>query len=136
MAARDSRTYERLNRGGVRTTLAVLATFALLLLPLRAACPLGLSNPAHAAGLHQHLPAAHQVGHGESQLKPCCANLYDGALVHSAVPDLSGGTGAVLFTALLLSGLVLPVSRGNPLRLAGASPPFRSFYARSARILR
>jgi len=113
---------------GVRVAVVVFTMLALLLLPLRAACHLELPGAAPAAG-------EHQMWHGDGDLDPCCANLSESARVNSAVPDLSGGAGTVLFVALLLTGLILPTLAGRP-RLAAAPPPSRSYHARSARILR
>jgi len=127
--ANESRMKTTLERQrGVRAVV-FFTMLALLLLPLRASCHLDLSGAAPAA-------SEHQVWHGGGEPDPCCASLSDNALANSAVPDLSGGAGTVLFVALLFSGLILPALTGRPPRLAAAPPPSRSYHARSARILR
>jgi hypothetical protein len=115
-------------RGRARGAFVVLAILALSLSPLRVLCDLGL---AHAG----QTTSAHQTGHGDSDL--CCTSVGDRALVNAATPDLSSGKGVTLLAAALASVLILSgflVRR--PLRLAGAPPPSRSYYARSARLLR
>ncbi|HEY7674821.1 MAG TPA: hypothetical protein VH867_06310 [Burkholderiales bacterium] len=108
----------------------MLAILALLLLPLRGLCHLDLPSAAHAAGERDH------VWHGDGKLDPCCASIHDGAMINSVVPDLSGGPGGAPFVPLLLSLLILTRLANGPLRLAIAPSPPRSYYARSARILR
>jgi hypothetical protein len=116
-------------RDSVRVRVVFFTMLALLLLPLRASCHLGLSGAAQAA-------AEHQVWHGEGQSDPCCTSINDSALINSAAPDLSAGAGVAPFVALVLSGLILRGLTGQPPRLASAPPPSRSYYARSSRILR
>lgn len=106
-----------------------LAVLALLLLPLRGLCYLDVASAAHATG-------GHHVWHGDGKPDPCCASVGDRALVNTAVPDLSGGPSTAPSVGLFLSVLILTHLVIQPLRLAGAPPPSRSYYARTARILR
>jgi len=115
-------------RTSARVSWIVIASLTLSLLPLRVACELGRVSAAHTT-------SGHQTGHeGTSDL--CCTNIDDGALMNSVVPDLSGGPSAPPLVILLVSGLILSGFVVERLRLAGAPPPSRSYYARSARILR
>jgi hypothetical protein len=114
-------------RSGGRVALAVLAILALSLLPLRTLCELEVANAAQTAG-------EHQTGGGDSDL--CCASIGDTALLDSVVPALPAGSGAASIVALLASSLILAGFVVQRPRLAGVSPPARSYYARSARVLR
>ena len=116
-------------RQGARVAVVFFTMLALLLLPLRASCHPELPGAAQAAGMHQ-------TWHGEGNSDFCCSSISDSALVDSGVPDLSGGAGVALFVALLPSGLTLRDWARRPSRPASAPPPSRSYYARSARILR
>jgi hypothetical protein len=116
-------------RRSVRVALAVLAILALSLLPLRALCELEAANAAQTTG-------EHHAGGGEGKSDLCCTSIEDIALVDSIVSALPSGSGAAPFVAFLVSSLILSgfvVQRPRP---AGASPPSRSYYARSARVLR
>ena len=116
-------------RRSTRLSFVVLAILAVSLLPLRALCDLGL---AHAA----QTTSTHHSGDGDGEPAFCCTNIEDRALVDSVVPGLSGGPSATPFVALLASVLILSGIPGKPLRLVRAPPTSRSYYARSARILR
>lgn len=107
----------------------VLAILALSLVPLRAFCDLGWANAAQTM-------SGHPTGHGEGHSDLCCASIANSALVNSVAPDLSGGPSAAPVIALLVSALLLSGFLVQPSRLAGAPLPSRSYYARSARILR
>jgi hypothetical protein len=116
-------------RRSARVAFAVLAILALSLLPLRAFCELEVANAAQTTG-------EHHAGGGEDKSDLCCASIDDAALVDSVVPALPAGSGAAPLIALFASSLILSgfvVQRPQP---AGASPPSRSYYARSARVLR
>jgi len=117
----------------------VIAAFALLL--LRPFCDL-----AFAAADHGHVaPAAAMAGYGVAghadsetpKSETCCAMAWDESLVNPAellsqgLPEMP--LGAVLF---LLAALPLFAGSRRSLRFCLAVPPERSFYARSARILR
>lgn len=119
---------DRLRRAA-RVAFVVLAVLALSLLPLRALCELELANAAQTT-------SEHHTGHGDGKSDLCCTSMDDGALVDSTVPGLSGGPSGAPLVALLASAPILSGLAVQPLRLAGAPPPSRSYYARSARILR
>jgi Na+/H+ antiporter NhaC len=125
---RIKRTALDRRRRSARVALAVFAVLALSLLPLRAWCELGSENAAQTTGEHQGL-------HGGGQSDPCCAGVSDDTLVTPTTPVISGASSAFLVVlvlpALILSGFMVP-----RLRLTGAPPPSRSYYVRSARILR
>jgi hypothetical protein len=115
-------------RASARVAFIVIASLALSLLPLRLACELGRVSAAHTT-------SGHQPGHeGTSDL--CCTSIDDNVLVKSVVPDLSGGSSTPPLVMLLVSALILSGFVVQRLRLAGAPPPSRSYYARSSRILR
>lgn len=116
-------------RTGARVALAVLVVLALSLLPLRVLCDLEGANAAQTAG-------AHQAGGGEERSDLCCASIGDVALVDSIAPTLPARPGAAPFAAFLVSSLILSVFVAQRPRPAGTSPPSRSYYARSARVLR
>jgi len=116
-------------RRSARVALAVLAVLALSLLPLRALCDLEAANAAQPAG-------EHQAGGGEGKSDLCCASIEDIALVDSIAPALPAGSGAAPLVAVLVSSLILSGFAVQRPRAAGTSPPFRSYYARSARVLR
>ena len=130
MAPRDAMKAKLERRQGLRVGVVLCTMLALLLIPLRASCHLGLTGVVQAASEH------HQVWHGEGKPDPCCASVNDSALVDSAVPDFASGVISGPLIALLFSGLILQASTDRPLRPVGAHPPSRSYYARSARILR
>jgi hypothetical protein len=111
-----------------RVALIVLASLTLSLQPLRALCEIGRTNAAQTT-------SGHQTTHdGTSDL--CCTSIDDSALVRSVAPDLSGGPSVAPLVVLLVPGLILSVFAEQPLQLASAPPPSRSYYARSSRILR
>jgi hypothetical protein len=115
-------------RASARVAFIVIASLALSLLPLRLACELAWGSAAHTT-------SGHQPGHeGTSDL--CCTSIDDNVLVKSVVPDLSGGSSTPPLVMLLVSALILSGFVVQRLRLAGAPPPSRSYYARSSRILR
>jgi hypothetical protein len=110
--------------------LVILATLALLVLPLRGLCHPGSIGAAQAV-------SHHQVGYGDSGSVFCCTDINDRALVNSLAPDLSGGPSSTVLLVVLLAAPILFRSLVRAPRLAGAPPPPpRSYYARSARILR
>lgn len=116
-------------REGAGRAFVVLVILALSLSPLRVLCDLGL---AHAT----QTTSAHQTGHGEGDSDLCCTSIEDRALVNSATPDLSAGKGVAFVVAVLASVLILSGFLVRPLRFTGAPPPSRSYYVRSARLLR
>jgi hypothetical protein len=116
-------------QSSTRVAFIVLAILALSLVPLRAFCDLGWANAAQTM-------SGHPTGHGEGHSDLCCASIANSALVNSVAPDLSGGPSAAPLVALLVSALLLSGFLVQPSRLAGAPLPSRSYYARSARILR
>ncbi|MGB5079375.1 MAG: hypothetical protein WBO23_01380 [Burkholderiales bacterium] len=103
---------------GARVAFIVLASLTLSLLPLRALCEPG-----------------HQTTHQETS-DLCCTSIDDSALVKSVAPDLSGGPDTAPLFMVLVSALVLYGFALRRLRMAGAPPPSRSYYARSSRIQR
>jgi len=115
-------------RGSARRAFFVLAILVLSLSPLRVLCDLGFAHSAQTTSAH--------TGHGDGNLDLCCTNIEDRALINSATPDLSTGKGVTPIVALLVSVLILSGFVVQPLRLASARPPSRSYYTRSARILR
>lgn len=119
--------------------MLALVFAALGFLSLRPFCDLAFAGthndharavPAAAQGIHQDRDA------GDAPSGTCCAGIKDGTLVKPAEPLISWTPGATLgATVFAFSGLVLARSR-NPVRTPLAVPPERSYYARSARILR
>ena len=118
-----------LRRRNARLALAVLAILALSLLPLRVLCDLEGADAAQAVG-------AHHAGGGEEKSDLCCASIGDIALVDSIAPTSPARSGAAPFAAFLVSSLILSAFVAQRPRPAGTSPPSRSYYARSARVLR
>lgn len=130
--------------GVPRAVLFALVFAALGFLSLRPFCDLAFagthsgthSDPAHAVsaaaqGIHQ------DRGAGDTQSATCCARIKDGTLVKPAEPLISWTSGGTLGAALLaIAGLPLFARSSNPARSLLAVPPERSYYARSARILR
>lgn len=123
-----------------RAVVLALVFAALGFLSLRPFCDFAFAaaysdhaQPVSAAaqGIHQ------DRGTGETPSGTCCAGIKDGTLLKPAEPLISwtpGGTlGAMLFA---FSGLLLFARSRNAVRTPLAVPPERSYYARSARILR
>lgn len=120
-------------RRRVRSAFIVFIILGLSLLPLRASCHLGWADAAPATS--QQL-SEHAGGHGQGNPDPCCASIGDSALINAIVPALSAGSS---MSPVLMLPVVTLIASGfvvQPLRLAGAPPPSRSYYARSARVLR
>jgi hypothetical protein len=116
-------------RRSARVAFAAFAILALSLLPLRAFCELEAADAAQTTG-------EHHAGGGDGKSGPCCASINDIALFDSIVPVLPAGSSAAPLIAFLVSSLILSGFVVQRPRAAGASPPSRSYYARSARILR
>lgn len=116
-------------QGRAGRAFVVLAILALSLPPLRLMCDLGFAHAAQTA-------SAHQAGHGNGDSDCCTASIEGRILIDSATPDLSAGKGATSAVVVLALVLVLSAFLVQAPRLAGAPPPSRSYYARSARILR
>lgn len=130
--------------GPRRTRGAALALVvaALALLVLKPFCDLAFA----AAGNGEIAPvAAMAVGHGIAghpdpaapESEACCASIADGTLIKPAefliswMPDVSLGAAFIV-----LAGLLPVAGSRNAARVRFAAPPERSFYIRSARILR
>lgn len=118
-----------------------LAFVALAFVLLRPFCEIAFSTDGHsyAASLDagaEHVAAEHSDGRNTPS-GICCDSVKDGTLVKPAALLVSwhqgGSLGAVLFAA---TGLLLYAQPRKPTRWRLAAPPSRSFYARSARILR
>jgi hypothetical protein len=109
--------------------VVVLAILGLSFLPFRVFCELAHAHAAQAAS------ATHYEQGGEES-GPCCASVDDRALLESVTPDLSAGNGVALVVAALAPLLFVPGFPPGILRITGAPPPPRSYYARSARVLR
>ena len=124
-----------------RAMMLALVFVALAFVSLRPFCQLAFANDGQsgvagfvtAAG---HAPAEHP-DRGDTPCGTGCTSIKDGTLVKPAEPlaswTRSGSLGAVLFAS---TGLLLFVRSRNPARRLLVIPPERSFYARSARILR
>jgi hypothetical protein len=125
--AKGTAVDRRQRRAGA--ALTVLAILALSLLPLRTLCELEVAHAAQTTG-------EHQAGGGEDKSDLCCASIDDTALVDSVVAVLPAGPGAAPLVAFFVSSLILSGFVVRRPRLSGASPPSRSYYARSARVLR
>lgn len=86
---------------------------------------------AAAQGIHQ------DRGTGDTPSGTCCAGVKDGTLLKPAEPLISwttaGTPGAALFA---FTGLLVFARSRTPARTLFAVPPERSYYVRSARILR
>lgn len=121
--------FERRHRRA-RFAFAVLAIFALSLFPLRAWCGPGSVSAAQTVG-------AHPLGHGDGNADFCCAGVDDRVLINDSIaPGHSQASGGVSLVALIVPVLILSASAVQQPRPADAPPPSRSYYARSARILR
>lgn len=117
----------------------ILAALALLL--LRPFCGLvsagnGQSDVAGGVRAAGHVVAEHPDP-GDALSGTCCATIKDGTLVKPAEPLVSWTAGGTLGTAVFaFTGLLLFAPSRNPVRILLAVPPQRSYYFRSARILR
>ena len=127
-------------RGAGRAALA-LAVSALALLLLRPICDFAFA----AAGRGGTAPAVTMIEHGVAghadpampQSEACCTSAADETLLKSAEPLIASLPDVPLGAAFfLLAALPLFASSRTPARFCLAAPPERSFYARSARILR
>ena len=127
-------------RGAGRIALA-LAVSALALLLLRPICDFAFA----AAGRGGTAPPVTMFEHGVAghadpampQSEACCASAADETLLKPAEPLIAWLPDAQLGTAFfLLAALPLFAKSRTPARFCLAAPPERSFYARSARILR
>ena len=115
-------------RANARLALAVIAILVLWQGPLRVLCEVGLVHAAQAMSVHHS-------GQGDRGSDLCCTSFDDRSFVNSATPEISAGGGVTLVVAVLAS-MVLAGFHVHRLRLGGAPPPSRSYYARSTRILR
>ena len=136
----EARLRPRMARRRWRAAVA-LAAAALALLLLRPFCdfafaighPISIATAAMAAA---HGEAAH-VNPTIEPSESCCAIATDGTLLTSAEMLIRGGADAPLIAVLLVSSSLLLFARArDPARRLFAVLPERSFYARSARILR
>lgn len=124
-----------------RAMMLALAFVALGFVSLRPFCELAFANGGHSDVATVVAVAGHFVaGHPDREDMPsaaCCASVEDGTLVKPAEPLVSWTQGGLLGAVLFASaGLLLFARSRNPARRLLAVPPERSFYARSARILR
>ena len=134
---------------GDRTTMArsagrialALATLALASLLLRPVCDSAFT----AAGHGGIAPAVAMIGHAvtghpdpaPAQSEACCASAADETLLKPAEPLIASLPDAPLGAAFfVVAALPLFARTRTPARSYFAAPPERSFYARSARILR
>ena len=126
--------------GAGRIALA-LATLALASLLLRPICDFALTAAGHggaapAVTVIEHGVAGH-AGPAMPQSEACCTSAADETLLKSAEPLIASLPDVPLGAAFfLLAALPLFASSRTPARFCLAAPPERSFYARSARILR
>lgn len=116
-------------RRSLRIALAIFAILTVSLLPLRALCDLGVIHAGQTTSTHHD-------GDGDGEPAFCCATLDDHALVDSVAPDLLRGATATPLFALLAAVLILSTLPSRSLPLLHAPPSSRSYYARSARVLR
>ena len=128
-------------RGGPAIAFA-LAVVALGLLLLRPICDSAFTAAGHG-GIATAITTmiGHTVaGHPDPaapQSEVCCASVADETLLKPAEPRIASLPDAPLGAAFfLLAALPLFASSRTPARFCLAAPPERSFYARSARILR
>ena len=117
--------------------MLALVFAALGLLSLRPFCGLAFATPGHSdyarAVTSAGQAAAEYPGSGNMPSGTCCDSITDGTLVKSADPLISWTAGTTPFA---FSGLVPFVQSRDPVRIPLAVPPERSYYVRSARILR
>lgn len=122
-------------RGSALAIVVLVLAFVLL----RPFCDLAAADQVHVA------PTATVAGHGVAGhadsgtplSAACCAQISAGTVVNPAASLVSWLSVAPLGAALfVLAGLPLFASSRHPARFRLAAPPERSFYARSARILR
>lgn len=126
--------------GMARQILIAVLAAALGLLALHPFCDLAFAaghgdctRLSSATGQHA---AAESNPAGDSSVA-CGISVKDPTLVNPPEPLVSWTPGGVLVATLFaFAGLPLLASSRNSVRLRLASPPERSFYARSARILR
>jgi len=127
--------------GGTRGAALAIVIAALALLLLKPFCDLAFA----AAGRVLIAPAATTMAHGvaghavpgTTPSGACCTDVADSALLMPAVPIIPWLPDAPLGAALfILAGLPLFAGSRQSVRFCLAAPPERSFYARSARILR
>lgn len=131
----------RAMRGVPQLVSLALMIIALGFAILHPYCELAFANggngPFAGFSAAEASPAAAQPCHEEESTTICCASVQDWTLVKQAGTLVSwtpGGTlGAVFF---VIAGLPLIASSRGAARYRFAAPPERSFYARSARILR
>ena len=116
----------------------VFAALTLLLLPF---CDLRFAT----AGQGGIAPAVAPIGHGVAgypepaapRSETCCTNIADEMLLKPAEPLIASMPGVPLGAALfLLAELPLFASARQAVKFRTGAPPERSFYVRSARILR
>lgn len=123
------------------------AALALVVAALALLVPNPFCDLAFAAAGNSEIAslAAAAAGHGIAghaepaapESEACCASIADGTLINSAelliprMPDVSLGAAFIV-----LAGLLPVAGSRNAARVRFAAPPERSFYIRSARILR
>ena len=126
--------------GVPRAVLFALVFAALGFLSLRPFCDLAFAgtHSGHAHAVSAAVPGIHQDrGAGDPQPGTCCARIKDGTLVKPAEPLILWAPGGPLGATLFALTGPLPFARSSdPVRTLLAVPPERSYYARSARILR
>ena len=127
-------------RGALGIALA-LAVAALGLLLLRPICDSAFT----AAGHGGIAPAVAMIGHAVAghpdpappQSEACCASVADETLLKAAEPLVTWMPDATLRAALfVIAALPLLSSSRHSAKFRLAAPPERSFYVRSARVLR
>ena len=126
----------------MRGAAFALVVAALALLVLKPFCDLAFASSGDAnsstvvATAAGHAVAGHP-GTEAPEAATCCATVSDATLINSAkslvprMPDVSLGAAFIL-----LAGLVPVAGPRNAAKFGLAAPPERSFYVRSARILR
>lgn len=128
-------------RRRARSVLLALAFISLAFVLLRPFCELtfGSDGPNGVVGILYaggHASTGRMDG-GDSRSGTCCDSVKDGTLLTLVEPTAlraQGGSLAVL--AFVSAGLLLLARPRNPAGKFLPAPPERSYYARSARILR
>lgn len=126
----------------VRGVALALVFAALALLVLKPFCDLAFTAAGNAEIASAAITA---IGHGSAghpgpaapESVACCASIVDETLINSAESHLPWMPDVLLGAAFIVFGVPLPVKGlRNAARFRLAVPPERSFYLRSARILR
>lgn len=126
----------------VRGAALALVVAALVLLLLKPFCDLAFAAAGNAEIASAAITAighssAGQPGPAAPEYAACCASIVDETLINSAesllpwIPDILFGAAFIV-----LAGLLPVAGLRNAARFRLAVPPERSFYLRSARILR